>query len=58
VRCNFRKASQTPAEAGLSLCAKPVKPSFMPRLVLARVPYKASWEKFISDAYWSTELKE
>jgi 5-methylcytosine-specific restriction endonuclease McrA len=58
VRCNFSKASQTLAEAGLRLRVQPVKPSFMPRLVLARVPCKASWEKFISDAYWSTELKK
>lgn len=58
VQCNSRKANKTPPEAGLNLRCKPSKPAFMPRLVLARVPYKPSWEKFVSDVYWNTELKE
>ena len=57
VQCNSKKANKTPAEVGLVLHSKPVKPAFMPRLVLARVPYKPSWEKFVSDVYWNTELK-
>jgi len=57
VRCNSRKANRTPSEAGLLLRSKPLKPAFMPRLVLARVPCKPSWEKFISDVYWNAELE-
>lgn len=58
VKCNFKKANRTPAEAGFKLSTTPVKPKWTPRLVLARIPYRASWEKFVSDAYWNTELKE
>lgn len=58
VKCNFKKANRTPAEAGLVLRTKPVKPDWSPRLVIARVPYKTSWEKFASDAYWNVELSE
>lgn len=58
VRCNFKKANKTPVEAKLVLRCKPVKPDWNPRLIVARVPYKASWERFVSDAYWNAELKE
>jgi 5-methylcytosine-specific restriction endonuclease McrA len=58
VKCNFKKANRTPSEAGMALRVKPVKPDWSPRLVIARVPYKASWEKFASDAYWNVELSE
>ena len=58
VKCNFKKANRTPAEAGLKLYKTPCKPSWTPKLVLARIPYRASWEKFVSDAYWNAELKE
>ena len=57
VQCNSRKANQTPGEAGMVLRSQPAKPVFLPRLVLARVPHKPSWEKFISEAYWNTELQ-
>ena len=57
VKCNFKKANRTPAEAGLKLPKKPCKPAWTPRMVLARIPYKASWEKFVTDAYWNVELK-
>ena len=58
VKCNFKKANRTPAEAGFKLSKSPCKPNWTPRLVLARIPYRASWEKFVSDAYWNVELKE
>jgi 5-methylcytosine-specific restriction endonuclease McrA len=58
VKCNFKKANRTPAEAGFKLSKAPGKPSWTPKLVLARIPYRASWEKFVSDAYWNAELKE
>ena len=58
VKCNFRNANRTPEKAGLVLRTKPIKPDWSPRLVVARIPYRASWEKFVSDAYWNVELKE
>ena len=57
VECNFRKANRMPAEAGLALRRQPVKPEWTPRMVLARFSYRASWEKFIADAYWNVELE-
>lgn len=58
VQCNARKANKTPVEAGLVLHRQPAKPEWIPRLVVARIPHKASWEKFISDAYWNVELEK
>ncbi|MCY3022351.1 MAG: HNH endonuclease [Planctomycetota bacterium] len=58
LKCNSRKANRTAAEAGLVLRRQPAKPEWSPRLVVARIPCKASWEKFVSDAYWNVELKE
>ena len=58
VKCNFKKANRTPAEANFKLAKAPGKPNWTPKLVLARIPYRASWEKFVSDAYWNAELKE
>jgi len=58
IKCNSSKADRTPAEAKLIMRTKPVKPNWTPRLVIARVPYRASWEKFVSEAYWNVELKE
>lgn len=58
VKCNFKKANRTPVEAGLKLAKTPCKPTWTPKLTLARIPYRASWEKFVSDAYWNTELSE
>ena len=58
VQCNARKASKTLAESGLVLRRVPARPEWSPRLVVARVPLKASWEKFVSDAYWNVELTE
>ncbi|HEY3319936.1 MAG TPA: HNH endonuclease [Planctomycetota bacterium] len=57
IRCNSKKADKTLAQAGLVLRVKPAKPTLSPRLVLARVPYRSSWEKFVSDVYWNAELK-
>ena len=58
VGCNFKKANKLLVEAGLLLRRKPVKPERATQLILARFSYKASWEKFATDAYWNVELKE
>ena len=57
VDCNRRKADRTPVRAGLALRRTPSKPSWK---TLARVPSverRESWEKFLSRAYWDTELE-
>lgn len=57
-RCNARKADRLPCETGMALRKQPFQPTWTPRLVIARVPFKASWERFVSDAYWNVELME
>jgi 5-methylcytosine-specific restriction endonuclease McrA len=57
IRCNSIKANKTPAEARMILRSTPVKPDWVPRLVLGRMSYKPSWEKFVSEAYWNIELE-
>lgn len=62
VPCNLKKGGRTPAEAGLTLFKKPVRPRWTPllRLPAKRKPYRA-WLPYLSlvDAsYWNTELLE
>ena len=56
--CNAKKASCTPEDVGLKLRREPAKPRWTPRLVLARIRRKVSWEQFLSHAYWNVELQE
>ncbi|MBE7463613.1 MAG: HNH endonuclease [Planctomycetes bacterium] len=59
VRCNTRKGSRTPEEAGMRMLKKPVKPKWATRIGLKIGPRcKASWEQFLEEAYWDVELKE
>lgn len=59
IDCNFRKANRTPDEAKMRLLSKPYEPKWSPKMVLGRIRrVPVSWEKFVSDAYWNTELKE
>jgi 5-methylcytosine-specific restriction endonuclease McrA len=59
--CNHDKANRTPAQAGLSLLKKPVKPKWLPQQMIIRmrqVPKK--WEPYMniqSLDYWTTELE-
>ena len=59
VRCNARKGSRTPNEAGMRLLRKPHKPRWhaLPGWRVSKGLY-SSWEKFLSEAYWETELEE
>lgn len=56
--CNAKKADRLPQEAGMVLRKRPFRPAWSPKLVLARVPFKTGWERFVSEAYWNVELKE
>lgn len=57
--CNSSKASKTLGESGLKLLRKPFKPEWTPRLVLKKVRNTPeNWKKFLSEAYWNTELDE
>jgi hypothetical protein len=52
--CNARKAGRTPKEAGMVLLSVPKKPkyNFFPGDVRIK-----SWEQFLGEAYWLTELE-
>ncbi len=57
VECNHRKADRTPEQAHMRLRRQPHQPSWNPGYWRhsRRID---SWQKFISDAYWNSELQE
>ena len=58
VSCNNQKGCRTPAQAGMKLIRKPVKPAFIPdfRLKIGSPKY-ISWRTFLSEIYWNVELE-
>ena len=58
IACNVRKGGRTPREASMSLVKKPVRPKYSPLLaVKLGNPKYESWKTFLSNAYWSVDLK-
>jgi 5-methylcytosine-specific restriction endonuclease McrA len=58
VECNARKGGRTPREAGMKLVRKPVRPKQSPILTgKLNNPKYESWKAFLSEAYWSVDLK-
>ena len=57
LKCNHRKAARLPHEANMRLRKEPVQPNWTPAFSRHQVRVD-SWQKFISDAYWTTELKQ
>lgn len=57
LKCNVKKGNRTLEKAGMSLIRKPSKPKWAPYLTFTLGTIKQSWEKFISDRYWNTELR-
>jgi 5-methylcytosine-specific restriction endonuclease McrA len=57
-RCNLDKASKTLEEAGLRLLKKPVKPkwSLVDGVQLDVRRIDMTWQRFIDEAYWNTNL--
>ncbi|MEZ0228581.1 MAG: HNH endonuclease [Planctomycetota bacterium] len=58
IRCNTRKANKTLKEVGFQLISKPDKPRWSPFEEVGRRDRPMSWEKFISDEYWNSELED
>ena len=61
IACNRKKAGRTPAEAGMKLIKKPVRPKWTPlyRFPMINTPYK-EWQlflDFVDAAYWHVELE-
>lgn len=56
IPCNAKKADRTPEQAGMRLANVPMKPEWEPSYA-GRVGRNHSWAKFISEAYWDSELE-
>ena len=59
IKCNTKKASRLPHEAGMRLIRKPVRPKWRPviSLVLGKQRHEV-WKDFLDVAYWNVELEE
>jgi len=55
--CNARKGGRSTREAGMRLMREPVEPPSQSAFTLHVMRRKASWDHFVSEAYWNTELK-
>ncbi len=56
LECNKRKADRTPEQAGMKLRRKPFRPKWQPLYAMKEIRIE-SWSRFISEAYWNTELQ-
>jgi 5-methylcytosine-specific restriction endonuclease McrA len=54
IECNSKKAGRTPEEAGMKLLTLPKKPKY--NFFFGEIRIK-SWNQFISESYWNTELE-
>ncbi|MHC4608492.1 MAG: HNH endonuclease, partial [Planctomycetota bacterium] len=57
VPCNKKKADRTPEEADMILKKVPKKPTWRVLSEISPAMRRVSWEKFLSRAYWETELE-
>ena len=58
VECNARKGGRTPKESRMHLIRQPVRPKHNPLLTIKLGnPKYESWKAFLSNAYWSVDLK-
>ncbi|QGJ69830.1 5-methylcytosine-specific restriction endonuclease McrA [Planctomycetales bacterium 10988] len=57
VACNNRKGGRTPAQAHMPLRKTPTQPRWSPLFAAAKVRID-SWSRFLSEAYWNTELQD
>ncbi len=58
VTCNTKKGNKLPSEAGMTIRTDPRKPSWSPQYAITRRKNRpSSWDAFLSEAYWNTELR-
>ncbi len=58
VRCNVKKGGRTPEQAHMKLICEPIRPKRSPLLAMKLGnPKYESWKTFLSNAYWSVDLK-
>ncbi len=58
VECNKRKSNRMAWEAGMALLRHPRVPRWSWDVEVSVGRRRASWDTFISDRYWNTELKD
>jgi 5-methylcytosine-specific restriction endonuclease McrA len=59
IPCNLRKGNRLPKEANMKLLMSPSKPKWRGSAAVVFRPgfrIKASWQRFIDNVYWNTEL--
>ena len=60
IPCNLKKSNHLPSEAGMKILTNPSKPKWRGPMAIAfnsPIKIKTSWQKFIDNAYWNTELE-
>jgi 5-methylcytosine-specific restriction endonuclease McrA len=60
IPCNLKKGNRLPEEAGMKLLVQPSKPRWTGSAAIVYRPglrIKASWQRFIDNVYWNTELE-
>ena len=61
IPCNITKGDQLPEEAGMKLLIHPSKPRWKgAQSLVLHSPFKmkASWQRFIDNVYWNSELEK
>lgn len=59
IPCNLKKGNRLPLEANMALLINPTKPKWRGSAAVVFRPgfrIKASWQRFIDNVYWNTEL--
>ena len=56
--CNVRKGNKLLDEAAMRLLQVPREPHWRPSFAVSLFKGKASWDQFVSEAYWNVELEE
>jgi 5-methylcytosine-specific restriction endonuclease McrA len=59
MKCNTKKGSRTPEEAGMNLLRKPKRPHWLSCLgAIPGAKGRTVWQKFVDKAYWNATLQE
>ena len=58
IPCNVKKGHRTLRAATMGLVRKPLRPHWSPCLQVSMKSRRASWERFVSDQYWSVTLDQ
>ena len=56
--CNVKKGNMLLKEAGMKLLRQPREPAWRPSFAAPLFKRRASWQNFVSEAYWNIELEE